>query len=70
MLVWAATAQGDGRGGGHGAMLVPMAVDTKAPMRNRPGRMKAGGTSERPKFTVASTLPMAVAVAAKPPASR
>ena len=70
MLVWAATPRAMGVMAATVPMLVPMAVDTKAPMRNRPGRMKAGGTSERPKFTVAFTLPMAVAVAAKPPASR
>ena len=51
-------------------MLVPIAVEMNAPMRNRPGRIMDGGSSESPKLTVAFTPPMAEATDANPPASR
>ena len=51
-------------------MLVPIAVEMKAPMRKSPGRIMDGGRRERPKLTVAFTPPMAEATDAKPPARR
>ncbi len=49
---------------------VPIAVATKAEMTNSPGRMRLAGSSAKPRFTVASTPPVALATAAKAPASR
>ena len=49
---------------------VPMAVAIKAVIRNKPGSTNDGGIILRPRLTVASTPPIALATLAKPPASR
>jgi hypothetical protein len=47
-------------------MEVPMAVATKAAIINIPGRIRPGGMMERPKLTVESTPPMALATVENP----
>ena len=49
---------------------VPMAVAMKAEMRKSPGSRNQPGIRERPRATVASTPPVALATVAKAPASR
>jgi hypothetical protein len=51
-------------------MEVPMEVATKAVITKSPGSTRDSGTTLRPKFTVASTPPTALATLAKAPASR
>ena len=49
---------------------VPIAVAMNAEIRKIPGRIILVGIADRPRFTVASTPPEALATAAKAPANR
>ena len=47
-----------------------MAVDTTAAIKNKPGKSNAGGISDKPALTTASTPPVAPATAENAPASK
>lgn len=49
---------------------VPIAIEIKHPIRNKPTMEKFAGINDKARFTVLDTPPAAVATAEKPPASK
>ena len=69
MPVWAAMPAAIGTRATMVPTLVPMAMEMKQAARKRPARISFPGRIIKVRLTVASMLPMALAVLAKAPAS-